>query len=211
MAQEHADRDVPSEGAVDFYRLLRIDPDAPQELVAEAYWCLAGDIRDRLSRREGAERELDALNKAYAVLVDPVKREAYDETVRPRHQDYGANVPNRRETKRPSPLARLLVRPRPSDRRPVRAAARRSRGRAGAHQPRISGLENALFERRDSRLVGAAIRFAGRGAFAATGAVCEERDGRTRFVRADIIPESPEQPPDFLTKEHVSGIPEERK
>ncbi len=80
-AQGHAERGGSSGGVVDYYRLLRIDPDAPQELVAEAYWCLARSLQQELPSRKAAQRDLDALNAAYSVLVDPQKREAYDETV----------------------------------------------------------------------------------------------------------------------------------
>ncbi len=70
-----------SRDAVDHYRLLQVDPDAPQALVAEAYWYLARKLRAELPVRRSAERELLALNTAYAALAVAEQRRAYDATV----------------------------------------------------------------------------------------------------------------------------------
>jgi curved DNA-binding protein CbpA len=208
MAQENADRDVPSEGAVDFYRLLRIDPDAPQELVAEAYWCLAGEIRDRLSRREGAERELDALNEAYAVLVDPVKREAYDGTV-DRVTRIRRKRAESRETKRPSPLARLLVRPRPRTVDPYELL-RVDPAAGPALISRAYLVLRTLYSK--GEVPGSSAQQF--DLLAAARSQLLERFAKSEAggpgLSPQTGPESPAQPPDFLTKEHVSGIPEER-
>ena len=67
-------------GEVDYYRLLQIDPDAPHELIAEAYWFLASRLRAEQSIRRSAEKELQALNDAYAALAGPAQRAAYDAT-----------------------------------------------------------------------------------------------------------------------------------
>jgi curved DNA-binding protein CbpA len=67
--------------AIDYYRVLRLDPDAPQELVVEAYWCLADKLKAELAVRGAAESELAALNEAYAVLSITAQRDAYDRTV----------------------------------------------------------------------------------------------------------------------------------
>jgi DnaJ-class molecular chaperone len=49
--------------------------------VAEAYWYLAGKLRAELPVRRSAERELLALNTAYAALAVAEQRQAYDATV----------------------------------------------------------------------------------------------------------------------------------
>ncbi len=194
------------DGAVDFYRLLRIDPDAPQELVTEAYWCLAGDIRDKLSLREGAERDLDVLNDAYAVLVDPEKREAYDETVSRVVEMRRERAERRRATRRLL-LARLLVKPRPQTVDPYELL----RVDPAAGPALITRAYLVL------RTLYSTGKMAGSTAeqlelLAKTRSELLERfaKGASSAPRG-VVGEPSTEPPDFLTKERVSGIPEERK
>ena len=63
---------------LDFYRLLRVDPDAPQVAIAEAYWRLAQELRMNRPRQSGVRAQLAVLNEAYATLVSPARREAHD-------------------------------------------------------------------------------------------------------------------------------------
>jgi curved DNA-binding protein CbpA/pSer/pThr/pTyr-binding forkhead associated (FHA) protein len=64
-------------GAQDFYRLLQVDPDVPQELIAEAYWRLVGRLQARRHWTPGPRRQFAALNEAYATLISPARRMAY--------------------------------------------------------------------------------------------------------------------------------------
>jgi curved DNA-binding protein CbpA len=65
----------------DFYRLLRVDPDAPQELIAEAYWYLAGRLQVRREGTLALRKRLADLNEAYATIISPARRKAYDATL----------------------------------------------------------------------------------------------------------------------------------
>jgi hypothetical protein len=69
-----------SAAELDHYQLLQIDPDAPQDLVIEAYWYIADKLRAQAAIK-GVEKELEALNAAYADLVVPERRRAYDSAV----------------------------------------------------------------------------------------------------------------------------------
>ena len=80
-AQEHIDGHGSPKAAEDHYRLLQLDPDAPQQLIAEAYWFLASRLRAEKLVRRSAERELVTLNAAYQVLAVAEQRRAYDATV----------------------------------------------------------------------------------------------------------------------------------
>jgi len=62
----------------DFYRLLRVDPDAPQDAISEAYWRLAQELRMNRPRQSGLAAQLAVLNEAYATLVGPARRKAHD-------------------------------------------------------------------------------------------------------------------------------------
>lgn len=207
-AQAHAHRDVVSEGAVDFYRLLRVDPDAPQELVTEAYWYLASAIRAKLSLRQGAERELDALNNAYAVLVSPVKREAYDETVS-RVVETRRERAERRTSKRQPLLARLLVKPRPQTVDPYELL-RVDPAAGPALIARAYLILRTLYSR--GEIAGSSAEQLELLAEARSQLLERFAEGASSEPRTspDVVAESPTEPPDFLTKEHVSGIPEER-
>ena len=97
----------------DHYHLLQIDPDAPHELIIEAYWYVAGKLRAEQPVKRGVERELDAVNAAYTELVEPERRRAYDATV-PRVQELRRARTEAKAAEQPPPLlARLFGKPSP--------------------------------------------------------------------------------------------------
>jgi curved DNA-binding protein CbpA len=109
--QEHADGHDSPVQATDHYRRLQVDPDAPHELIAEAYWYVASRLRAEQSVRRSAERELAALNTAYQVLAVSEQRRAYDGAV-PRVLELRRQRAERAEQQQRRPLsARLLRRP----------------------------------------------------------------------------------------------------
>ncbi len=80
-AKKHVDGHGSPAAPDDHYRLLQLDPDAPQQLIAEAYWFLASRLRAEKLVRRSAERELVGLNAAYQILAVAEQRRAYDATV----------------------------------------------------------------------------------------------------------------------------------
>ncbi len=71
MARVRADRD--------YYRLLGVSPEAPPEEIRRAYRRLALESHpDRNPGDRTAEDRFKAISEAYAVLVDPGRRRAYD-------------------------------------------------------------------------------------------------------------------------------------
>lgn len=102
-AQEHADEHGSLAGADDYYRLLHLDPDAPQQLIAEAYWFLASRLRAEKLTRRSAERELATLNAAYQMLALAEQRRAYDATVS-RVQELRRERASRAQTQRHPPF-----------------------------------------------------------------------------------------------------------
>jgi curved DNA-binding protein CbpA len=61
----------------DHYRTLEVDPQARVEVVHAAYKVLAKLLHPDISGRD-TTRDMAALNVAYDVLRDPVRRAAYD-------------------------------------------------------------------------------------------------------------------------------------
>jgi curved DNA-binding protein CbpA len=95
----------------DHYRLIQIDPDAPHELIVEAYWYVAGKLRAEQATRKGVQKELDSVNAAYAELVHPESRRAYDATA-PRVLELRRARAEAKAAEQHAPLfARLLRRP----------------------------------------------------------------------------------------------------
>ena len=111
-AKNHGEPRSPGE-ETDHYHLLQIDPDAPHDLIVEAYWYVAGKLRAEQPVKRGVERELDAVNAAYTELVNPERRHAYDATV-PRVQELRRARAEAKAAEQPPPLlAHLLGRPSP--------------------------------------------------------------------------------------------------
>lgn len=97
-----------------YYKLLQIDPSAEPEVIAAAYRRLAMKYHpDTNSDSAEAKARMQALNEAYAVLSDPVRRAAYDRRLaaedlspspQPRSNEWSA--PNATYTAPPPPDAR---------------------------------------------------------------------------------------------------------
>ncbi|MEO8225249.1 MAG: J domain-containing protein [Gammaproteobacteria bacterium] len=64
-----------------FYRILHVQPDAPEEIIQSSYRTLMTKLR-RHPDLGGDHYTATVINEAYAVLSDPAKRAAYDETWR---------------------------------------------------------------------------------------------------------------------------------
>lgn len=87
-----ADRQTGAPGAPpsaqpDFYQVLGVPYDAPRAAIVRAYRDAIKAIhpdRQRPSRRAAAEEQAKALNVAYTTLANPIKRQAYDRTIRAR-------------------------------------------------------------------------------------------------------------------------------
>ncbi len=62
----------------DYYDILQLHPEADHAIVIQAYWHLARKYKVAIGEDAGAERKLEELNAAFAVLGSPDKREAYD-------------------------------------------------------------------------------------------------------------------------------------
>lgn len=63
----------------DPYRALQLHPRAPHDLVEQVYWALTAQARDQIaSSAQGVVGRVRSLNNAYAILVDPDRRTAYD-------------------------------------------------------------------------------------------------------------------------------------
>jgi curved DNA-binding protein CbpA len=77
----------------DYYEVLGIEPDASADEIRRAYHMLAFQCHpDRHQETEEANRKMQELNEAYAVLSNPIKRREYD---LPR--GYGIRVPKFRK------------------------------------------------------------------------------------------------------------------
>lgn len=71
---------------LDHYRTLQVTRDAEPEVIERAYRALSlkhhPDVVSE-SRRAEANRRMQAINAAYAVLRDPLRRRGYDRTLPP--------------------------------------------------------------------------------------------------------------------------------
>lgn len=63
----------------DYYRVLQVDPSAESEVVTGAYRRLAAKYHPDVYKGEDANRRMQMINEAYAVLSDPTKRKQYDQ------------------------------------------------------------------------------------------------------------------------------------
>ncbi len=67
-----------------YYRILHVQPDAPLQIIKSSYRTLMQKLKQHPDL--GGEHANAALiNEAYAVLTDPVKRAAYDQTLTQTH------------------------------------------------------------------------------------------------------------------------------
>ena len=63
------------------YRILQVQPEAPDEVLKASYRALIGGARGQHPDRGGDAWRAAALNHAYAVLGDPDRRQAYDRSL----------------------------------------------------------------------------------------------------------------------------------
>ncbi len=82
------------------YRILRVQPDAPAEIIHAAYRVLMRDLKLHPDLG-GSEAEAALVNKAYEVLRDPALRSAYDEKL-------VAHYSKRMQSQNKRPLASLV-------------------------------------------------------------------------------------------------------
>jgi curved DNA-binding protein CbpA len=67
------------QGDRDYYEVLSVEPNASAEEIKDAYRRLAFQCHpDRHQDTDEANRKMQQLNEAYAVLSDPVQRRQYD-------------------------------------------------------------------------------------------------------------------------------------
>jgi hypothetical protein len=64
------------------YRILQVQPEAPDEVLKASYRALIGGARGQHPDRGGDAARAAAINHAYAVLGDPARRAAYDRSLR---------------------------------------------------------------------------------------------------------------------------------
>jgi hypothetical protein len=62
----------------DYYRLLRVSPDAPIAVIQASYRTLLQRLHARAAAGESTAEATAALSEAYSVLSDPQRRAAYD-------------------------------------------------------------------------------------------------------------------------------------
>jgi DnaJ-class molecular chaperone len=65
-------------GAPDYYRILRVDPQAEPEVINAAYRKLAAMYHPDVDPSPDAQTRMVEINQAYGVLRDPDSRAAYD-------------------------------------------------------------------------------------------------------------------------------------
>ncbi|MCP1673160.1 curved DNA-binding protein [Natronocella acetinitrilica] len=63
----------------DYYKVLGVPRDAPQEVIKKAYRRLARKFHPDVSKESDAEARFKEVSEAYEVLQDPEKRQAYDQ------------------------------------------------------------------------------------------------------------------------------------
>lgn len=63
---------------LDYYHILQVDPEADAEIITAAYRVLARRLHPDRDITGVQEYRMSELNRAYAVLRDPAKRQQYD-------------------------------------------------------------------------------------------------------------------------------------
>ena len=64
----------------DYYKILRVVPDAEIEIISSAYRALCRKYHPDTYKGSDAENKMKEINEAYEVLKDPEKRKEYDKT-----------------------------------------------------------------------------------------------------------------------------------
>lgn len=67
---------------IDYYQVLEVQPTASPEVIQKAYkaLCLKHHPDHHHRDRAAATRKMQQINEAFAVLSDPLRRRAYDQT-----------------------------------------------------------------------------------------------------------------------------------
>ncbi|NOX68875.1 MAG: DnaJ domain-containing protein [Gammaproteobacteria bacterium] len=86
-----------------YYQVLFVRADAPQEIIKSSYRTLMQQLNAHPDRGGDAD-EAALINRAYAVLTDAGKREAYDRELR---SQYEAAVAAREQTRTAAPLPQV--------------------------------------------------------------------------------------------------------
>ncbi len=73
----------------DYYKVLQVDPQAEEEVIEAAYRRLARKYHPDVYAGPDASERMRELNRAYALLKDPAKRQEYDAA---REQEFVAQV-----------------------------------------------------------------------------------------------------------------------
>lgn len=85
------------------YRTLNISPDARPAEIAAAYHALKQKCLAELSPNADATRFMNAIDTAYAVLSDPVKRASYDRSLHAQDAGYPSSRQSATATRQPPP------------------------------------------------------------------------------------------------------------
>ena len=67
--------------AVNAYRLLGVDPSAPNDLVNTAYWLTASELQKLRAVDESVDATLYTITRSYELVASPQARAAYDESI----------------------------------------------------------------------------------------------------------------------------------
>lgn len=84
------------------YQSIGVTPNASQEQIERAYSAKKSELGHRLEHGEDTQANLDALRECYAILKNPDKRDAYDQTLF--KKDTTTPIPNPQDSATASPL-----------------------------------------------------------------------------------------------------------
>jgi len=87
-----------------YYRILHVQPDAPLQIIKSSYRTLMQKLKQHPDLG-GEPANAALINEAYAVLTDPVKRAAYDQTLTQTHTRPKASArrPSTQDSATPAP------------------------------------------------------------------------------------------------------------